>query len=123
KIRLRSTWHRHGIKCLARADRITESNGAACPGKNIPFSVLAQLRHPPPKLDRAARTCALGRTRDYSHGIRIFRTQFQYALGIETGVFIIVLIYERVCFRYPPANLPSAKCAQAEIATSTEKKN
>src|SRR5205823_14181239 len=73
-IRRRPTWHRHGIKCSARADGITESNGAARPGKNISFSVLAQLRHPPPKLDRAAQTCALGRTRDYSHGIRIFRT-------------------------------------------------
>ena len=52
--------HRHGIKCFARTHGIAKSDGRARPGCDIAFSVLAQFRHSPPKLDCAAQTGALG---------------------------------------------------------------
>src|SRR5437868_13703924 len=73
-IRRSFAWRRHGIKSSARAVGITESNSTARPGCDITLSVLAPFRYSSPKLNRPTQTRALGRPRDYSHGIRICRT-------------------------------------------------
>src|SRR5258708_27084546 len=70
------SWRRHGIKCFARAVGIAEPNGTMCPSTEITLSVLAQFSYSSPKLDRSAQTCTLGRTRDHTRCVGVFRTYF-----------------------------------------------